>query len=840
MAKKKSKKFAAVKTAPKQPRESFFIRHPNWATAIILFILLLIFYYQVVFEGKALLAPDALNSRSFKPFINDALNRGIYPLWNPYIFSGMPSLGSLTAPLINIVDTIVNYIFLGISQIIPLTPFMVIILNYVLLGFLTYFLLRSLNLNRYACLFSAIAVTFLPQFIAFTAFGHNTKFYSVVLIPLIFWSVKQLLEKKNLFYFAITALVIGFQLLRAHIQVCYYTYLMIGIYFIFQAILEFRDTKKPLPILKSGALLAAAVLAGLMLSSVLYLSVYEYSHYSIRGGGITEGLDYQYASNWSFSPAEMITFIVPSFFGFGGETYWGKMPFTDYPLYMGIVVLFLAGLALVIRRDRYVIFFAIVALFALIVSFGNHLPILYDPMFKFLPYFNKFRVPSMIHIILDIAVVIMAGFGLHFLIQLKESTDPKLLARKTQSIQRYFYVFGGVAILIMLFVIFAKKTILGWIAASGKVPDPAYQQLAYQMGVRDAVIMVIILGCVGFLTFYFLNKKISAAILTIGFAFLLIVDLWLVDFKIIKPQPAVSEREYFQKDEVVRFLENQPKPFRILPVNIGQRGERPDNWYMYFKIQNVLGYHAAKLKIYQEALEQMQWQKVPFPASFFFNFYQQGFNEKGQSVIQQRSKEEIPWDLFYRHQAFLKMLNVKYLITMFPIPDESFQLIKQANALIYENRNALPRAYFVDNIAILNSKNEIFGLMASGQFDPARTAILEEKVEFEISPNPENEVQITQYDIHDIKLKASVKSPALLVLSEVYYPAGWKAYVDGKETKIYKTNYILRSIFLQPGDHNIEFVFRPASFKIGLLLSIVTLIALVALLIYSIRRGVKK
>ncbi|MDZ7358606.1 MAG: YfhO family protein, partial [candidate division KSB1 bacterium] len=715
-----------------------------------------------------------------------------------------------------------------------------IILNYVLLGFLTYFLLKSLNLNRYACLFSAIAVTFLPQFIAFTAFGHNTKFYSVVLIPLIFWSVKQLLEKKNLFYFAITALVIGFQLLRAHIQVCYYTYLMIGIYFIFQAILEYKENRKPLPILKSGALLAAAVLAGLMLSSVLYLSVYEYSHYSIRGGGITEGLDYKYASNWSFSPAEMITFIVPSFFGFGGETYWGKMPFTDYPLYMGIVVLFLAGLALVIRRDRYVIFFAIVALFALIVSFGSHLPILYGPMFKFLPYFNKFRVPSMIHIILDIAVVIMAGFGLHFLIQLKDSTDPKLLARKTQAIQRYFYVFGGVAILIMLFVILGKGTILNWIAGSGKVGNASAQQFAYQMTLRDSVIMLIILGASGFLVLYYLNKKLNTGLMAIGIIFLLIVDLWLVDFKIIKPQPEVEEQDYFQKDDVVRFLENQPKPFRILPVNIGQRGEKPDNWYMYFKIQNILGYHAAKLKIYQEALEQMQWQRVPFPASFFFNFYQQRINEKGQSVIQQRSEEEIPWDLFHRHQAFLRMLNVKYLITMFPISNESYQLVEQANALVYENKSALPRAFFVGDIVTLKDKNEIFGYMASGRFDPARTAILEEKAEFEISPNPENEVQITHYDIHDIKMKASVKSPALLVLSEVYYPAGWKAYVDGEETKIYKTNYILRSIFLQPGDHNIEFVFRPASFKIGLMVSIITLMVLIALLVYSIRHGVRK
>ncbi len=836
MAKKKSKKFAAVKTAPKQPRESFFTRHPNWATVIILFILLLIFYYQVVFENKTLLAPDALNSRSFKPFINDALNRGIYPLWNPYIFSGMPSLGSLTAPLINIVDTIVNYTIMGIGKILPLTPFMVIILNYVLLGFLTYFLLRSLNLNRYACLFSAIAATFLPQFIAFTAFGHNTKFYSVVLIPIIFWAVKQLLEKKNLPYFAITALLIGFQLLRAHVQVCYYTYLLIGIYFIFQAMLEFKENKKPLPILKSGAMLAAAVVAGLMLSSVLYLSVYEYSHYSIRGGGIGEGLDYQYASNWSFSPAEMITFIVPSFFGFGGETYWGKMPFTDYPLYMGIVVLFLAGLALVIRRDRYVIFFAIVALFALIVSFGNHLPILYDPMFKFLPYFNKFRVPSMIHIILDMAVVIMAGFGLHFLIQLKDSNDPKLLARKTQSIQRYFYVFGGIAILIMLFVILGKGTILNWIIGSGKVPEPSYQQLAYEMVVRDAVIMVIILGCTGFLTLYYLSKKLNVAILAIGLAFLLIVDLWLVDFKIIKPHPAVSERDYFQKDDVVRYLESQLKPFRILPVNLGQRGERPDNWYMYFMIQNIYGYHAAKLKIYQEALEQLQWQKVPFPTSFFFNFYKQGINEKGQSVIQQRSAEEIPWNLYYRHQAFLNMLNVRYLITMFPISDESFQLVKQANALIYENMNALPRAFFVDNIITLRDKNEIFAFMGSGRFDPARTAILEEKPDFEIFPSEGNQVEITHYDLHDIKMRASVKSPTLLVLSEVYYPAGWKAYVDGRETRIYKTNYILRSIFLPAGDHDIVFVFRPASFKIGLLTSIVTLIVLIGLLVYAGRR----
>jgi hypothetical protein len=692
-------------------------------------------------------------------------------------------------------------------------------------------LLRSLNLNRYACLFSAVAVIFLPQFIAFTAFGHNTKFYSVVMIPLIFWSVKQLLDKKNLFYFSITALAIGFQLLRAHVQVCYYTYLLIGLYFIFQAIMDYKDKKKPVNIFRSAAILAGAVIVGLMLASVLYISVYEYSHYSIRGGGTTGGLDYEYAAGWSFSPAEMITFIVPSFFGFGGSTYWGKMPFTDYPLYMGIVVLFLAGLALVIRRDRLVIFFGIVAVLSLIVSFGSHLPILYGPMFKLLPFFNKFRVPSMIHILLDIAVVMMAGFGLHFLIQLKESTDIKLLQQKTQAIRKYFYVFGAIAILIMLFVILGKGTILNWIASSNKVANSSAQQFAYQMVLRDTVIMLILLGSSGFLILYYLNKKLNAGLLSIGMIFLLIIDLWLVDFKIIKPGSAVDEKDYYSKNDVVEFLEKQPPPFRIFPIQLNQPGEKPDNWYMYFKQQNMMGYHAAKLKIYQEALSELQ-----LPHSYLFKFFKQGIDSKGQQVIQPRRFEEIPSNLLFGHQAFLNMLNVKYLISAYPLPDTSCQLIKQGTYFIYENKHALPRAFFVGKIKMATSRQEVFDIIESPVFDPSQTAILEESPEFSVQPDNSNQVDLVSSDIHRVKLKAVVGSPALLVLSEIYYPAGWKAYVDGVSTKIYKTNYLLRSIFLKPGNHEIEFVFNPASFTIGLIISIFTFILLIVAIIYSLRQ----
>ncbi|OQX83749.1 hypothetical protein B6D60_10115, partial [candidate division KSB1 bacterium 4484_87] len=317
MGKKKKKKIAQTQVKTKEKQLNFFSAHPHWSAAIILFVLLLIFYYPIIFENKTLLPPDTLTAKSYNTFVKDALKSGTYPLWNPYIFSGMPSFASLSsAPLVNIIDSVVQYSIQAIRYVIPLTPFMRIILNYVFFGMLIYLLLNSLKVNRYASLFSAIAVMFVPQYVAFTAFGHNTKFLSLVLIPLIFWSTDRLIKKRNLFYFALTALALAFQLIRAHVQVCYYTYLMLGIYVIYLAVIELRESKKITATLKGFGLLAAAGIAAVAMSAVMYISIYEYSHYSIRGG--SSGLSYNYASSWSFSPAEMITFFVPSFFGFGG------------------------------------------------------------------------------------------------------------------------------------------------------------------------------------------------------------------------------------------------------------------------------------------------------------------------------------------------------------------------------------------------------------------------------------------------------------------------------------------------------------------------------------------
>ena len=832
MAKKQRKKIAQKPTSEKF-QLSLIKRYPVLSIVLLLFTLLLIFYHQIIFQNKTLLPPDTLTSMGYKPFVQSAAEEGIFPLWNPYIFSGMPSYASLSsAPYVNIFDTIINETLNLVRKVIPLSEFFRLLLNYLFFGLFVFLLMRSFKISTEASLLSAIAVMFIPQYIAFTAFGHNTKFLSVVLIPLIFWSVQKMLERRNLLFFSLTALVFGFQLLRAHVQVCYYTYLFIGIYFIYYSITEFRETKKFNNIFKGLGLLAGTLIAALLLSSVLYISVYEYSHYSIRGGGATGGLDYDYASNWSFSPLEMITFIVPSFFGFGGSTYWGTMPFTDYPLYMGIIILFLAGLAFVLKRDRFLIFFGIIALFSLIVSFGKYLPVLYGPMFKLLPFFNKFRVPSMIHILLDISVVIMAGMGLHFLIRLREGNDVKLIQKKYQAAKNYFYIFGSIAIAILLFIVVAKGAILGWIVDSGKVAE-SVRELPYQMALKDTVVMLMLLGLSGFLVLTYLNKKVNSNILTIALIFLVIVDLWLVDFKIIDPKPIVEEQEYFQKNEVVQYLEQQSKPYRIfMAADI-----KPANWYMYHFIENVTGYNAAKLKIYQEFLEESALDltvRFPYtgrPLPYFLSKYYTEVIQNGQPEIQRIPAAAVAPERFQNDNKWLNMLNVKYLISYYPIDDPRYP---RRQNYVYENPEALPRAFFVNEIKKLNGRAEIFNVMKSPQFDPGTTAILEEDPAFTIQSDSTNAVDLISHDIHQIKLKANVASPALMVLSEVYYPAGWKAFVNGVETKIFKTNYILRSIFLQPGEHDIEFRFSPSSFTTGLLISIITFVLLMIALILAI------
>jgi hypothetical protein len=216
-------------------------------------------------------------------------------------------------------------------------------------------------------------------------------------------------------------------MLRGHVQIAYYTYLLIGLLFIFEAVHALRTGERRTVLVNFG-MLAAACIAAIGIAAVLIIPVREYAAFSIRGGGAQGGLDYGYATGWSLHPKEMLTFVFPWAFGFGKATYWGSMPFTDYPNYLGAVTVVFCIIALFLVRERWKWFLVVTACAATLISYGRFFPVLYKPMFELLPFFNKFRVPVMVLITQQLALVVLMGMGIEsFLARIKEGTLPSWL-----------------------------------------------------------------------------------------------------------------------------------------------------------------------------------------------------------------------------------------------------------------------------------------------------------------------------------------------------------------------------------------------------------------------------
>jgi hypothetical protein len=243
---------------------------------------------------------------------------------------------------------------------------------------------------------------------------------------------------------------------------------------------------------------------------------------------------------------------------------------------------------------------------------------------------------------------------------------------------------------------------------------------------------------------------------------------------------------------------------------------------MYYKIPSSFGYQGAKLRIYQELLEAFN-----MPNGYLQKFLKV---ENGRYVFKQPS--EISGNEVRAHHNFLKIMNVAYILCPYPLPDTTLEMvfsprIRGGNG-VYKVRDALPRIFFPKEVITVQGKQTIHKVMTNPGFDPSQSAIIEEQLPGESIFSENNQAEIVSYDIHHIEIEADIETSCLMVLSEIYYPAGWKAFVDGQEVPILKTDYVLRSIFLNPGLHRIEFKFQPKMVRTGLIISLVTFLFLIS------------
>jgi hypothetical protein len=775
-----------------KPRSSW------WLAPLILAVVTLILFRAVIFGGNIFVSPDASAPLGFVTVGEKVLYQdGVYPLWNPYVFMGMPSFASLAYnPLIYPPDWPIALL----QKALPLPDLTWLLLYYFLGGLGVYLLCREWGTGRWGAVFAGAIFLSMPNLIAVGAHGHGSQLVDSAYIPWLLWLTARLFRRGRVEDLAWLALAAGFQLLRGHVQICYYTWLTIGLYALFELL---RRDRPDLPI-KSRLLRLVGAGAGLglgaALAAFLYLPVREYAKFSIRGATEGGGVAFDYATAWSFTPLECLTFLVPGAVGFGGPTYWGTMPFTDYPHYMGLGVLALALIGLVrAKKPAVQIFLVALGLVAILVSLGKH-GFLYPLLYEWLPYFNKFRVPVMVLLLLQVATVCLAAFGFDAI--LEKNGDARVRRRVNLSLT---ILTAGAAVIFLagLFPDAWRGTYEAMVR--GQRPEFPAENLAAAFAgtTTDAVrVGIIALGTLIVANLYRRDALPRIALLILVFAPSLF-DLWYVDERVMKPvlgPPSLMESQS-GRDDIVDFLTQRADTshFRVLPIQ-----EFQSNRFAGFGLASVGGYHAAKPKLAQDC----------FDAEAHFRPFRS---------IQATGE--------WSGDGFLRVANVEYIIVPGYLPPGTpLEQVHEGSQVIYRNPLALPRVSLATEVRVAPAEEHLDSLLSAG-YDPAARVLLEKQPEMALGP-PGGSVRITSYGLNSVRMEAETPGPAVLRFADLYFP-GWQVEVDGQPAAILRSDFAFRAVVLPGGRHQVEWRYESRALRQGSFISVGALVLVLGLLAFG-------
>ncbi len=843
---------------------SLLSRRPHAVFLTLLAILLAVFFHEALFSGKVFHVPDNIASIVYEQwYLEKAKTDGINAFWNPYVFSGMPTWGSSTPGhglyLHTFLDpfkpNVIMQIYGWVQAVVNILPVPKIfwdIVNYFLLGLFTYFFALRRKFEPMTAFLTAVSVVFTLYSLNWIMAGHNTKITVLAWLPALLLLVDRLVEKKSPLTIAFLIAALHFTFNSGHVQMIFYALFAVGLYLLF----KWYEGARPASVaLVALIVLGSAVFAFLMLSGP-YLATWEYKDFSIRGAGsggsgvagtapATGGLDYQYATNWSFSPVEIFTFFVPSFVGWGTPTYWGTMPFTESPIYLGVVGCFLALLALILKpRDKFVHFWVALGLLTLLISMGRNFSLLYDLFFYHVPFFNNFRIPSMILFLQGLTIGMLAGVGLGAVMERIAPAGKNRGGTDGRVLKALWFPVGGALILFLILLVngsgmkssiaedLQKHQPQSWnlvqqveqAAQNGmldRVP-PEYQKATvdgiYGMAVNDALVALVFMILAALLLTAFVKGSVSRTLVQAGLVILLVADLWIVDFKPMKMDSRVVQEQNLQRTEVVDFLQKSQATdpqFRILPVS----SHGGDNWYVGFGIPSVAGYHPAKLKLYDDIRNSV------------FNEFQFG----------------APQQIDMANWRLLSMMNTKYVVVpaSFTLQAPWLRLVFQgAQEHVYENGSVLPRAFFVRSAQVLPSEKDLFATLGLPSYRPDLYAyMLDGKAPtatLDSAQLARTRVKYLGGTMNESRYEVETPAPAILKFSEVYYPSGWTATIDETETPIHRTDYAFRAVVVPAGRHVVTMRFEPTSYRAGLMITVVTNYLLLAIFLVYLGLALRK
>lgn len=811
-------------------------KHHIWVVILLITILFLIFLNPLYFGEKTFQSGDIVNMESTKPYINQ--EREGFSLWNPNIFCGMPAYAMGTEAtwfnLIYLIFTSARNLFSSFFSVdYAMWTFYLIIL-----AITSFLLMKHLTGRTLVSLFTGVSTAFSTGLIVFLFIGHVTKLTSLCMYPLIFLLLLRFQKKIKLLDILLLIVTMQIFIQGFHVQIIFYTLLAAAFYFIYYFLHSIAKKNFELRnnILKSAAVFVFASVIAVLIQSDNLTQIYEYTPYSTRG---TEGIlekaaenpeksssdYYDYHTEWSFSPGEVLTFIIPSYYGFGNSTYsgpltngqpvevntyFGQMRFVDVAMYMGVLVFFLALFAIFMDwKNPFVRYLTILSGFALIVSFGKTFPILFDLLFYNLPYFDKFRVPSMILVLIQMSLPVLAGLGLMKIINLKNEKDKKNISL----IKNTGFVFLGLFIISLL----GSSAFGDWftgrineyasgISAGNKQLAQQYQALApyaSEMFTNDLLIAMGFLAVLFWSAYFYINSKISADVFVVIAIFLTLIDLWRIDSRGAKYIDSPDKRNLFAEPDYISAIkaQNDKDPFRLF--NLKQDGSfgsfnANSNYNAYFLIEDFYGYSGIKPRAYQDIMD------VVGPAN----------------------------------PTLWRMLNVKYVVVDKPVQFEGFvPVLTNEKTAVYRNNNVLPRAYLVNSVE-KRQPIDMLNIFKTSSIDPKEVAYVEEDLTVD-QPDSLASSAIKEYKEAKTIVEVNATGNNFLFFGNTYHP-GWKALTDGNETKVYKTNHGFMGIVVPAGKHTVEFTFAPDSFpvtkNIALVLSSIVVLGLIFSIVLETRK----
>lgn len=805
---------------------------PHIIAFILFAIITTVFYSPALLSNKELPQHDIKQWKgSAQELVEYREETGEEGLWTNSMFSGMP------AYLIN--TEFSGELILDIHKLVSLYfphPF-----NSMFLAFLScYIMLLVFGVRPYLAIGGAIAFGLTSFSVISIGAGHNAKVVAVSLMPMVLAGVHACFINKKILGFALTALGLALQLRVNHLQITYYLMLIIAIYGVSQLIFALRQ-KTLLLFTKTVLVLVCAVVLAIGCNMGRLMTTFEYSTYSIRGKSelttsdtdkSSSGLDKDYAFQYSNGIFEPLVLFIPNFFGGTSQqdlgknsnleqalkkqgmqhqqikqqvsqapAYWGDQPITA-PYYAGAIVVFLFVLGLLVLDVKYKGWIIGVVVFSIMLSWGANFSGFNYLVFDYLPGYNKFRSVTF-SIIMTITVMIIGGFvGLE-----------KVVASDWNSkLQKKFLIAVGIAggFALLSALLAGMGSYQGAIDAR-LASYPAWFLEALRADRAsllrvDAFRTLFFVVAFAVVIWLYVKQKLSVLIASSLFVVLIFIDMFGISKRYLNSDSFTRKSKdsgFVMSEADKAVLKDNDPHYRVL--NLMNPFNDAVTSYHH---KSIGGYHGAKLGRYQDLIERHispEMQKL-------ISDLQSGSFEGNKGQV-------------------INMLNAKYLLAG-----------ATANAVI-PNENTNGNAWFVGEVVTVQSADDEISQL--GGIDTKYQAVVN-SLEFDISTvnlDSLSSIKLTKYTPNYLSYDSKSTKDGLAVFSEIYYPKGWIATIDGVETDIIRANYVLRGLKVPAGEHKIEFRFVPDSYSTGSALTwggnILLVLTLICAAVYYSRQLVK-